>query len=675
MEGREEGEQEPTTTTTGWRTEESVWLKQYARLKQCVKDFGVLNSETVECREAFLASSVQLLNVSVKGQNENTGKIERAVWKHGFYVTIHEYRVKNIVDGFGDYVEQAIAWYTQLLENVEGIMTSNPENQGGRMTMSRCYVCLGDLYRYKIQHGSFCRKDVNESKDAYVHAIQLRPGMGNSYNQLAVLFSLVDDPFRSLFYYIRSATADEPFPSADDNMSLFLHKTLQGTPRLKKQKGKNSMHDVERILGNTCLTVIAKLYLQIDIDTVLDVWKHGSHIMEEYLNRRLQRIRKSAGNLKPVFGKSRHSEEPMILQQIKQFQDPPHVLIMMVQSLLLLMQGKLEHAKCAENIRSTLTRTYGYIIVLDVTGRIASLVGRCCSLLRQTQHARCIDVLVSEVLVPLLMLVSWISKDWRIHNESSLRAFDQAPDFSCADKALKKFLRGMLSMAQAMSHVADNVAHDGGKLSRVSRTGMIHGCPLLETIMDYPLLVVKQRWEEEHGLPFSSRRPRKKAHGLHVGSWTVIHNVWTMLLDLSQQMQEGPVAAYLGERYDILRMKIHEVVTQQTKQSKQKGPPTHRHNDAECEEVEVEEVEEDIVYVARNPKRPLSRGPERMQEENVSLYDDDAMPQEYYNTHCLASEMAEGVLPDEDHVGPSDEYLLCHSIGSDFGNMLQYDHS
>ena len=645
--------------------EESVWLDQQMKLKLCAKARGPLDPETVECREGFLTSSVTLLEVYIRGNHENAGKIERAIWKHGFYVPITEFRMnrKRVVDGFSEFIEQAVAWYVHLLERVHVIKASNPGPNGDiDVTMSRCYVYIGDLYRYKIQHVSFSRKDVSESRDAYVNAVQLWPIMGNSYNQLAVLCSVAEDPFRSLFYYIRSATAREPFPSADENMAMFLHKTLQGDVKLKKQKGKNGMQEVETILGNTCLVIVAMLYLQIDIDSVLEVWSGGSSIIEEYLNRRLQKIRKSAANGKPVFGKSKKVEE-LTIQQSKVFQDPPHALIMMVQSLLLLMQGKLEHAKCADNLRSTLSRSYGYIVVLDVIGRIASLVGRCRPLLKQSHHPACIDLMVSDILMPLLLLLSWIAKDWQVHKESSLKALEHVSDSSRVDQALKKFFRGLLSMAHAMSHVREDVASDTGKLSRLSRTGIIHGCPLLETMMDYPLLVVKRQWEREHEIPFGSRKQRRKAHGLHLGSWTVIHNVWTMILDISEQLHQGPVASYLGDRYNILRMKLHDVTTQQ------KNIPKHDQEPRVLDTAQQEEQQEDIVYVARKPKRPPSRGPERMQD----VWLDEPIANEYYNTCCLASEMAEEVLADEDHVGPSDEYLRCTATpGSDFGNMLHH---
>lgn len=658
----------------------SVWMERQMALKQSVKKSGVLDPETVACRDAFLASSLTVLESHAWGQEDmgHAGMIERAVWKYGFYAPIHEYRVRcgtvrrgSVVDGFEGYIEQSIAWYTHLLQRLDVIKESVSEAGGIEVTMSRCSVCIGDLYRYKIQHITVSRGDVSASKDAYVNAIRLWPVMGNPYNQLAVLFHVAEDPFRSLFYYIRSATAREPFPSADQNMSMFLHNALQVNtlPVQVKREGKSSLHEVQGTLGNTCLRIVAMLYLQVDIDAVLEVWKGGLSSMEEYLNRRLQKIRKSVGNTRPVFGKSRmlgdyHSAPGDIQQHSKEFRDPSNLLTMMVHSMVLLMQGKLEHAKCDDSIRSTLARAYGYAIVLDMTGRVASLVGRCRPLLKQTHNSKCIDLVVSDMLVPLLMLLSWIAKDWHIHKDSSLKSLFRLSDTSFVDRALKKFLRGVLSMAHAMSHFADNVARDNGKLSRLSHMGMIRGCPLLETIMDYPLLVVKSKWEEEYGVPFSSRKHRKKAHGLQLSTWTAIHTAWTMVVDVAHHLHEGPVTTCLGDRYDVLRAKIHQVAIERKTQSVS-GDAVNSTEHEEPRRQDVDEEEEIIVYTARKSKRTVPQGVE-------NLVDDAFMPHADYNTFSLAAEMAEEVLADEDHVGPSNEYMCCNTPGSEFGNILQY---
>lgn len=710
---------EPEKPSRSSSVDESVWLEQQSRLKQIVSTGCALSSEAVELREAFLTCSLTMLleRLSVLGAQTNgtcivteTGRIERAIWKHGFYVVIHEYRTRlkkqmcgeDSVDNteYEEYIDRSLGWYRDLLDRLEalkGSLLQDGSTKRVQITMSRCYVCIGDLCRYRIQLGSsmgseYSHHDIFESRKAYVTGIQLCPTVGNPYNQLAVLSGLVEDTFRSLFYYIRAATAREPFPSADENMSMLLHRVLEcdhipGTTRRKK---KSSMHDVETLFGNACLQTIAMLYLQVDIDNVLQIWMNKSNIVEEYFNRRLQKIRKIANSAKPVFGKSRKlstrgmPDSSFVPHHLsKEFQDPQNSLIMVVHSLLLLMQGKLEHAKCENSLRQTFTRAFGYIVILDLTGRVASLLGRCRHLLKQTHNSKCIDIVVSEILVPLLMLLSWISKDWQIHGDASLKNCQRAcqesdsTNRSCFDHALKKFLRGILSTTHALSPFGGDIERDNGKLSRLSHSGMAYGCPLLEAILDYPLFVVKRRWEKEYNIPFNSRKKRKKAHGFHLATWTVVHNVWTMMLDVAHGLQAGPVALCLGDTYDSLRMKIYKTAI-----DKNLDKPRQLVDRNACCAAEEDE-EEIIVYEARKPK-PTHRGPFGIAgtTRSIEQHDDhlvknvesrckeSAYPG-YYDMSRLVSEMVEEVLIDEDHVGPSNEHMQYDTTRTEIGNMLQ----
>lgn len=79
----------------------------------------------------------------------------------------------------------------------------------------RMYIHLGDLHRYAAEY--------EKSQSNYFQASKLAPGMGNPYNQLAVVAQLkdADAPLNcvALYWYARALLSDEPFEIAKGNLA------------------------------------------------------------------------------------------------------------------------------------------------------------------------------------------------------------------------------------------------------------------------------------------------------------------------------------------------------------------------------------------------------------------------------------------------------------------------
>ena len=77
--------------------------------------------------------------------------------------------------------------------------SSTPTNEGVVQGLYKLYIYLGDLYRYE--------ESFNKAETNYLNASRLGPGVGNPYNQLAVVAFTKDTYCVSLYWYARSLLA------------------------------------------------------------------------------------------------------------------------------------------------------------------------------------------------------------------------------------------------------------------------------------------------------------------------------------------------------------------------------------------------------------------------------------------------------------------------------------
>lgn len=78
---------------------------------------------------------------------------------------------------------------------------------------------LGDLARYSNYFA--------EAKNYYLHAVRIVPYLGQSYNQLGILFETMrTSQMAAVFYYIRSIAIRYTFPLASTNLENFYLKLI-----------------------------------------------------------------------------------------------------------------------------------------------------------------------------------------------------------------------------------------------------------------------------------------------------------------------------------------------------------------------------------------------------------------------------------------------------------------
>jgi hypothetical protein len=97
-------------------------------------------------------------------------------------------------------------------------------------TLQKLYIAMGDLHRYKAQHGPSSHKDdglslmgTTRAKATmfYKKAKFIDPYVGKAHNQLGVVSQQNGDLFLSAYHYCRAVSAVEPFPAQQNLLLLF----------------------------------------------------------------------------------------------------------------------------------------------------------------------------------------------------------------------------------------------------------------------------------------------------------------------------------------------------------------------------------------------------------------------------------------------------------------------
>ncbi|KAI9597493.1 hypothetical protein BDF19DRAFT_435261 [Syncephalis fuscata] len=115
-------------------------------------------------------------------------------------------------------------------------------------TVYRCYIYLGDIARYSELHSDRKQKRWATSVDLYKKAQRSFPEDGNAHNQMAVLSTYINDEFSGVYHYYCSMSSSQPFPTAQENISLLLEHVRTCTIV------KNAMLDAPPITDTTSTT-------------------------------------------------------------------------------------------------------------------------------------------------------------------------------------------------------------------------------------------------------------------------------------------------------------------------------------------------------------------------------------------------------------------------------------
>ena len=178
--------------------------------------------------------------------------IEEKLWKIVFYKVIEELRLRirktktsskpnagaeleKIGSMFQQFLDSATKFYSDLVKKLASIyslqldgtvVVSSSCSSSSRSYFScyRCYICIGDLTRY--------RRDLPHSTPAswlpaaqyYRLAVRLIPDNGNAHNQLAVMSTYELNDIAAMYHYFRSLATEIPFPTTKNNLTALFEK-------------------------------------------------------------------------------------------------------------------------------------------------------------------------------------------------------------------------------------------------------------------------------------------------------------------------------------------------------------------------------------------------------------------------------------------------------------------
>ncbi len=185
------------------------------------------------------------------------------LWKTCFYRQIEEYReaikrhvqasfhltqqqrdseegltvsqgLKQASTEFIAYLDNAKSYFLQLLCKLQNKDGYDPQS----ITVQQFHIYLGDIsrYRYREVHSEQSLKDWKEAKAHYDTAQHALPDRGNSYNQLAVLATYIDEECVAAYNYCRALLCKFPFLTARDNFMLLFQKNKQLIAQQEKQQ-------------------------------------------------------------------------------------------------------------------------------------------------------------------------------------------------------------------------------------------------------------------------------------------------------------------------------------------------------------------------------------------------------------------------------------------------------
>eukprot|EP00890_Picochlorum_soloecismus_P000712 jgi/Picsp_1/1641/NSC_05115-R1_telomerase activating protein est1 len=592
------------------------------RLRSAQKENGVFCAEAREARDDLLKCSVTCLTWSSSGASrsepekddiEDAGDssnissaeemhlklgIERSVWKYGFYLPLLDLRAKEkkciaeeefrhllektrfILDGF---IQEGVLWYTRLVDELQGKETR--QNNTGALDdlyaqsklLGRCYICIGDLQRYKrsvgVGQGATCNiQDFADSRDAYLRSITASPGVGNAYNQMAVLYTMIEDDVRAIYFYLLAMSVREPFGSAGSNLQALLHTRMLSTtgnskatmsasrdPPVKMMNQVRTFDQVERAVGDRYVYMIGALYTRVGVEKIPEILEQNGRDLEEYLNRSLQRMKKIVSSSTPRFGRSRSAglvEDALAVHASDEFKIPG-MLMMIASCLLVMLDNKLKPNSSSDS-RQTVSKAYAQCIVIDLAGRLARCVARAQALVKKKAFGnKGLEAIAAEMLLPLMLLLSWVHQDIQTWKHISYLNIEQICRLSGSNKRVvnnifKVFFQGLESVSSILGSLVKKLNRDSKYQSYyfLSNIYAVRGCSALEALCRQAISRTGSPTEpgttQELGANGDTRArlgARRKVNGVYYETCSIIHTIYSLLSSLSADFDREECSA------------------------------------------------------------------------------------------------------------------------------------
>lgn len=192
--------------------------------------------------------------------------IEQRLWRKIFYAPIEELRSRWRQDEstnaatreknqthqlFSSFLKESEEFYKGFLQRLErtnaesvivlpgGSPTKSPKKRNGAKAGSRqgrrrdysftyhkSLIFLGDILRYsQLYLKQHEQRSFKFSRFCYRQAAYVWPKGGNAHNQLAILsIHSKRDDLGAVYHYLRALHAETPFPTAEENLKLLLHR-------------------------------------------------------------------------------------------------------------------------------------------------------------------------------------------------------------------------------------------------------------------------------------------------------------------------------------------------------------------------------------------------------------------------------------------------------------------
>jgi len=235
--------------------------KCYRHVKECISKLDQHNQHRRNLLSLFQHEQVKLRSkvrdaceklMFVVHPTEQCLKAETLLWKKCFYEVIQAIKSRKVTPNlpgamtqpelmpyFQQFLNSAIGYYTHLRLKMNEkhpndyqydyrLLTSpllvhnasNPVNKDAVKTWNetisyRIFSCLGDLCRYQ---NLFFGSDEELAVRYYMMALQVQPGQGQPYNQLATLSRRSGRGLQAAYYYCCSLQTDHKYEQAEKNL-------------------------------------------------------------------------------------------------------------------------------------------------------------------------------------------------------------------------------------------------------------------------------------------------------------------------------------------------------------------------------------------------------------------------------------------------------------------------
>ena len=137
------------------------------------------------------------------------------------------------------FLEDSENFYSKLVTHFQHQLkaiqptTTTANKMALRASISRCFICIGDLRRYYTTTAANTTTtssdttttteefpDYSSAREAYAAAAAADPSSGNAYNQMAVVDEAQKDELAAAYFYLRAKHAEQPFAIGHQNAAL-----------------------------------------------------------------------------------------------------------------------------------------------------------------------------------------------------------------------------------------------------------------------------------------------------------------------------------------------------------------------------------------------------------------------------------------------------------------------